>query len=409
MEFSEGWDGQKRILVILAHPDDPEFFCGATIARWAANGHLINYVLLTRGDKGAQDRSLKPDEISRMREIEQQGAARVLGVQSVRFLDYLDGYLVPDLALRKDIVRVIRQERPDILVTCDPLNFISDTHINHPDHRAAGLATLDAVFPVVPSEATVIAAAALAGADDLVLSFILIAAAGGAVIGDNVAYLLGRAGRGPVVLDQPHAENVDVVDLPAGISLLEAIVDLDRVSARSDDVGAHHHVGVGRLCTERPQLHLVILHLRQRAAVGPYQQSAELARQRGALLGRRLPPTATHGQLRHLLEVNVRQDLLVDQLLHAIHVAGGERPVGLDRVQHMFFHDRMDVVEDWYKRLDKFVRVIEQQRQPEADLDAAIAHENAFSTSLDGRSVFDGKRPLRSKNPNPKDQLDLFS
>lgn len=64
---------------------------------------------------------------------------------------------------------------------------------------------------------------------------------------------------------------------------------------------------------------------------------------------------------------------------------------------------------DGFKRLDKFVRVIEQQRQPEADLDAAIAHENAISPSLDGRSVFDGKRPLRSKNPNPKGQLDLFS
>jgi LmbE family N-acetylglucosaminyl deacetylase len=146
-EFSEEWDGPKQILVILAHPDDPEFFCGATIARWAAQGHQIRYVLLTRGDKGAQDRSLTPEEISRNREVEQQGAANVLGVQSVRFLNYSDGYLVPDLALRKDIVRVIRQERPDILVTCDPLNFISDTHINHPDHRAAGQVVVDAVFP----------------------------------------------------------------------------------------------------------------------------------------------------------------------------------------------------------------------------------------------------------------------
>jgi LmbE family N-acetylglucosaminyl deacetylase len=146
-DFSEGWDGPKRILVILAHPDDPEFFCGATIARWAALGHQIHYVLLTRGDKGAPDRSQTPEEISRKREIEQQGAANVLGVKSVRFLDYYDGYLVPDLALRKDVVRVIRQEKPDILVTSDPLNFIGDTHINHPDHRAAGQVVADAVFP----------------------------------------------------------------------------------------------------------------------------------------------------------------------------------------------------------------------------------------------------------------------
>ena len=146
-EFSEGWEGQKQILVILAHPDDPEFFCGATIARWTSTGHTVRYVLLTRGDKGAQDRSLSPETISCMREDEQQAAAKILGVKSVRFLNYADGYLVPDLKLRKDIVRIIRQERPDILVTCDPLNFISDTHINHPDHRAAGQAVVDAVFP----------------------------------------------------------------------------------------------------------------------------------------------------------------------------------------------------------------------------------------------------------------------
>ncbi len=146
-DFSEGWDGPKKILVILAHPDDPEFFCGATIARWTSTGHIIHYVLLTRGDKGAQDRSLSPEAISSLREKEQQAAAQSLGVKSVRFLNYADGYLVPDLTLRKDIVRVIRQERPDILVTCDPLNFISDTHINHPDHRAAGQAVVDAVFP----------------------------------------------------------------------------------------------------------------------------------------------------------------------------------------------------------------------------------------------------------------------
>jgi LmbE family N-acetylglucosaminyl deacetylase len=146
-EFSEGWEGQKQILVILAHPDDPEFFCGATIARWTSTGHTVRYVLLTRGDKGAQDRSLSPESISCVRENEQQEAAKILGVKSVRFLNYADGYLVPDLKLRKDIVRVIRQERPNILVTCDPLNFISDTHINHPDHRAAGQAVVDAVFP----------------------------------------------------------------------------------------------------------------------------------------------------------------------------------------------------------------------------------------------------------------------
>jgi LmbE family N-acetylglucosaminyl deacetylase len=75
-------------------------------------------------------------------------AAAVLGVHQVRFLDHPDGYLVPDLELRKEITRVIRQEQPNVLVTCDPTNlYVRETYLNHPDHRAAGQATLDAVFP----------------------------------------------------------------------------------------------------------------------------------------------------------------------------------------------------------------------------------------------------------------------
>jgi LmbE family N-acetylglucosaminyl deacetylase len=142
------WDGPQRILVVLAHPDDPEFFCGGSIARWVAAGHLVSYCLLTCGDKGTKDRNLTSEELCNIRNKEQMAAAKVLGVTQVRFLDYLDGYLVPDLNLRKDITREIRREKPDILVTCDPLNlYVRDTYINHPDHRAAGQATLDAVFP----------------------------------------------------------------------------------------------------------------------------------------------------------------------------------------------------------------------------------------------------------------------
>jgi LmbE family N-acetylglucosaminyl deacetylase len=147
-ETSEGWEGSKRILVILAHPDDPEFFCGATIARWTAAGHTVKYCLLTRGDKGRHDLSVSPAELACTREGEQSAAAAVLGVQSVQFLDYFDGYVVPDLAMRREVVRVIRKERPDIVVTCDPLNvFPNGDHINHPDHRAAGQVVVDAVFP----------------------------------------------------------------------------------------------------------------------------------------------------------------------------------------------------------------------------------------------------------------------
>ena len=144
----DAWDRPQRILVVLAHPDDPEFFCGGAIARWTASGHTVVYWLLTCGDKGTSDRSLTPEQLCGMRHIEQCAAAKVLGVEQVHFLDYPDGYLVPDLTLRRDITRIIRIERPDVLVTCDPQTlFVGDIRLNHPDHRAAGQATLDAVFP----------------------------------------------------------------------------------------------------------------------------------------------------------------------------------------------------------------------------------------------------------------------
>lgn len=144
----ENWATPQRILVVLAHPDDPEFFCGATIARWTAAGHQVVYCLLTCGDKGSKDREIKPEQLCYIRREEQRKAAAILGVKQVTFLNYQDGYLVPDLGLRKDITRVIRQERPDILVTCDPTTlFYTNQAINHPDHRAAGQAALDSVFP----------------------------------------------------------------------------------------------------------------------------------------------------------------------------------------------------------------------------------------------------------------------
>jgi LmbE family N-acetylglucosaminyl deacetylase len=147
-EIPDNWDAPQRILVILAHPDDPEFFCGGTIARWTLAGHQVAYCLLTCGDKGTKDRSLTSAALCSLRQEEQRAAAAILGVHDVRFLDYPDGYLVPDMNLRKEITRVIRQEQPDILVTCDPTNlYVRETYLNHPDHRAAGQATLDAVFP----------------------------------------------------------------------------------------------------------------------------------------------------------------------------------------------------------------------------------------------------------------------
>jgi LmbE family N-acetylglucosaminyl deacetylase len=143
----EGWDKPQTILLVLAHPDDPEFFLGATIARWTQAGHTVHYCLLTRGDKGVRDQSADPLELARTREHEQRAAADILGVSKIYFLDYEDGYLVPDIEARRAVTRVIRLFRPDILVSSDPTQLFGDNNINHPDHRAAGQIVVDAVFP----------------------------------------------------------------------------------------------------------------------------------------------------------------------------------------------------------------------------------------------------------------------
>jgi LmbE family N-acetylglucosaminyl deacetylase len=149
----DSWESPQKILVILAHPDDPEFFCGATLARWAQAGHEITYCLLTCGDKGSSDPNISTDELCQRRHKEQKNAAKIIGVKEVHFLDRPDGYLVPDMETRRMVTRAIRQFTPDILVTCDPTNlYPSEIYpLNHPDHRAAGQVVLDAVFPAAGS------------------------------------------------------------------------------------------------------------------------------------------------------------------------------------------------------------------------------------------------------------------
>jgi LmbE family N-acetylglucosaminyl deacetylase len=145
-------DQNTRVLVMLAHPDDPEFFCGGTIARWTSLGWDVSYLLFTRGDKGNDEVGTDSKALAELRMQEQRAAAKILGVTEVEFLDYPDGYLVPDIQLRKDLVRAIRIKRPKIVVTCDPTNYFPGArYINHPDHRAAGQATIDAVFPAAGS------------------------------------------------------------------------------------------------------------------------------------------------------------------------------------------------------------------------------------------------------------------
>ena len=148
----EGWENPYKILVILAHPDDPEFFLGATISRWIKSGHQVSYVLFTLGDKGGR-RDNSPETLKVIRQAEQKAAAAILGVESVTILNYIDGFLTPDLEIRKEIVSIIRKMRPDIVVTSDPTNFFPKRGgVNHPDHRAAGQIVVDAVFPATGND-----------------------------------------------------------------------------------------------------------------------------------------------------------------------------------------------------------------------------------------------------------------
>lgn len=138
----------RRVLGVFAHPDDAEFFAGGTFARWAAEGAEITFVLATSGDKGSDDLAMTSETLAAIREQESLAAAEALGVKQVVFLRYKDGELFPNLELRRDITRMIRMKKPDIVVTLDPTRFWYDTRsINHPDHRAIGAATLESVFP----------------------------------------------------------------------------------------------------------------------------------------------------------------------------------------------------------------------------------------------------------------------
>ena len=131
-----------RVMVIGAHPDDPEFGCAGTIAKFALAGSQITYVLLTSGDKGTRDSGRTPGETAALREEEQRAAARELGVETVVFLRYPDGLLENTMEVRRQLTYLIRQHRPHILMTIDPWR----RYQLHPDHRAAGQAALDAVY-----------------------------------------------------------------------------------------------------------------------------------------------------------------------------------------------------------------------------------------------------------------------
>ena len=132
-------DGVQRVLCIVAHPDDMEYGASAAVAAWTAAGIEVSYLLLTRGEAGmAED----PEIVAPLREREQRRACEIVGVSDLRYLDHPDGMLEGSLALRRDIARVIRQVRPDLVLTA---NFEVEAYggLNQADHRVAGLAAVD--------------------------------------------------------------------------------------------------------------------------------------------------------------------------------------------------------------------------------------------------------------------------
>jgi LmbE family N-acetylglucosaminyl deacetylase len=137
-----------RVLVVAAHPDDIEFGAAGTVARWVSEGAAVRYLLVTRGDKGSDDADVDVRELTQTRMAEQRAAAAELGVAGVDFLDEPDGQVEPSLAMRERITYAIRSFRPEIVMTHDPtVLFVNNEWVNHPDHRAVGQATVDAVFP----------------------------------------------------------------------------------------------------------------------------------------------------------------------------------------------------------------------------------------------------------------------
>lgn len=136
------------VLAVYTHPDDCEISCGATLAKWAANGREIHLLVLTDGEKGSQDPARDRDALVATRRDEQRAGAARMGLAGVEFLDYVDGELENTPAVRTDIARLIRRLRPRAVVCPDPTAwFFGNQYYNHRDHRMTGQATLDAIAP----------------------------------------------------------------------------------------------------------------------------------------------------------------------------------------------------------------------------------------------------------------------
>jgi LmbE family N-acetylglucosaminyl deacetylase len=141
-------EAPRRALVVMAHPDDADFTAAGTVARWARAGAECIYLLCTDGNRGSDDPAMTPERLAAIRRVEQRAALERLGGRDVWFLGFEDGVLEPTIALRRAITEAICRFRPDVVIGQDPtVRWVGSEYINHPDHRAAGEATLAAVFP----------------------------------------------------------------------------------------------------------------------------------------------------------------------------------------------------------------------------------------------------------------------
>jgi LmbE family N-acetylglucosaminyl deacetylase len=143
-------------LVVFAHPDDAEFMCGGTIAKWTRAGCEVHYVVCTDGSAGSNEPGANRADVAPIREREQRAAAEVLGVASCTFLGQTDGLLEVTPETRKLVTREVRRLRPEVLVAPDPSRLWSGQgYINHWDHKQAGLLALTAVMPDAPTRVMV--------------------------------------------------------------------------------------------------------------------------------------------------------------------------------------------------------------------------------------------------------------
>lgn len=131
----------KRVLVVMAHPDDAEFTCAGTLAKWIKAGRQVHYVVCTSGDKGTKDPDMTPHHLAAIREEEQLAAARVLGIKDVTFLRHRDGDLEANKEFRAEIAMLIRRCKPHVVITHDAWR----PYLLHPDHRAVGITVCDAI------------------------------------------------------------------------------------------------------------------------------------------------------------------------------------------------------------------------------------------------------------------------